>query len=369
MLVTPVVRLPLTHLSWPPAAQLDDVFATDLRQRLEGAQCIALLLEDSDCLKFLSRILLESNRHERHELGVEVLTLTANTSETIVLRRDLHARLKPLRAWQNCQQRYNEAPDEARTALTHSLFEALDSAFGSMRVELRFADGMLVNRLQRLQTLELNDETDVSSAEKARLTGLLRPLLQRSGSAAPEIERLRARTRSFWHFLAELGITDRSLGAPTRFNNVRRTALRRLAWMLPLLPLGAWGIINHYILFKIPDWFAFWRGSPVKHPNLWRLVCLPFAYIAQFFLFERLVGSAEATAAAFVYLTTLPLFGFAGLALLENRSRIWDDFALLALLRQPQIYKTTLMNMRWEILESLAAITEEGGHGSRSKAV
>lgn len=163
--------------------------------------------------------------------------------------------------------------------------------------------------------------------------------------------------RGLWFILYHLKIHDRGFYINEDLGVVRKTIVKKLFLMLPMIPFGIWGLMNHYLIYKIPDWIEFWGNRSIQQPNRLRLLVAPLFYLVQYFVVDSLWGSTF----SLFYLLTLPIFGLAGLVLIENRSLIWDCLRALKFLAREPAIKTELLNRRWTILEELAKLTGQEG--------
>jgi hypothetical protein len=341
-----------------PRVEGEAGLAVRLHRHLESGHCLFLRVRDGASAQWLAERLLASESTHAHRMGIVLLIMSCRASAPLALRRDLWCRLKRSSGWDKLVDRYREDAAGSVLALSHSLMEAL----GTLPADVG-GDEILMDRLARLETLELDDELDPDPTVVDRLRQRLKQLQLKSGDDPARLRELRDATHTLWHLVQKLNIRDRSFYIHSDLRGLRRRTGWRLVSSALLAVPGLWGIANHYVIYKFPEWLDFWRGrvpSKCPRPNLTRLLLFLPVYWAQYALVDRLAGRTWAA----LYLLTLPLCGYAGLLLVENRTMIWDNVCLLKLLRRDHAVKRELLDRRWELLERLGEPRRQPPSGS-----
>jgi hypothetical protein len=376
-----------TSLPVPLPMRLDEEgFGKKLQQAMEASRALYLVCLDSQALEFLSEMILEAEAANGYRLGIAVIVIEPRLSRPVLIRRDLRLRFRPLDNMPIYLQRHAESNLEAVTGLSQLLTSALFFSTPAVQQGLLrnkpftkevvaqkihdqrpiwgdLHDEIFLERLARLQTLELDDNAEPPRIAIEKLRSQLEPLL-RQVLPSTEVSRthdplrqLRTDMRGLWFILYHLKIHDRGFYINEDLGVVRKTIVKKLFLMLPMIPFGIWGLMNHYLIYKIPDWIEFWGNRSIQQPNRLRLLVAPLFYLVQYFVVDSLWGSTF----SLFYLLTLPIFGLAGLVLIENRSLIWDCLRALKFLAREPAIKTELLNRRWTILEELAKLTGQEG--------
>ena len=337
--------------SWQTELSDDDI-GNELANRLELGEAILVHCSDLQSISSLLGKLLALEIGHQGRLGINVVIAAQTKSQPVVLRSDLWVHLSSPSDWQRWLAQYPENPNEVALAAAHKVRDIMLTRPAD---ETLLSDQLVVERLRNLYTLDLDRPTNQESPTAAStVDGKLKSVAALAYLEPAAWSSIKNKTRRIFHFFKSVGVTERNLTATIGADKIYKRVTKELAVNALLLPVALWGVVNHYLIFKAPQWFTFWTGIQLEKPQVLRAILLPFFYFIQ----VRLMGTAFSWSFAFMYLITLPICGFVAIAAVENRSLIWDNISLIYMLKQPGELRTKLLNLRWEILEALSNISE-----------
>jgi hypothetical protein len=323
---------------------------TALTQALEIGDAVLVVCSNLHSITSLVEKLLSLEIKHSKRLGINLLVASMSRSNPIVTRRDLWVRFSLLSNWPKWLDQYTSSPDSISLAAAHHIRELL---LKKPADQLLLNDQLVVEQLRSLYTLDLDRPT---SKSKPNTTSAIDHKLSRLATLAylspAKWADIKDKTRRIFHFFKMVGVSERSLSATLNTDTVFKSVAQEVLISFLLLPVALWGVVNHYIIFKMPQWISFWTGLTIQKPHIYRMVFLPIFYFLQL----RLIGDMFSWTFAFIYLLTLPFCGFVAISTVENRSQIWDNLSLIYLLKQPGELRAKLLNLRWEILETVSQI-------------
>lgn len=324
--------------------------AQRLLENLAAGSVVWLTVDSAPCFTDLADYILKKIDPQ---LGVEVLLIESKVSAPQFIRRDLQWRLSPL---QLTELYPHYAHDAVATALglgqiiQDRLMLYTGLQLQAAHEDSQLHDQLLIEKLARLIQLQLMNDEAIPSSTLHQVRQRWQSWQENHRGEPLLIANYTRRVERLSYFFDQLDVRDRSLYIHAHLGLVQRRLLRRsLLWAM-LIPLGGWGVMQHYIAYKLPDWWHFWCGRDVIRPWLWRGLALPITYILQALCIDALTSPGW----ALLYLCSLPIFAGFALLLIENRTTIWDDLGLWWFINRSQSPKGDLVKMRWELVETIA---------------